>query len=138
MAAVDGSARPRACPDAWGRLSRAERRQHVQRVGNDLVHHYGKRKYYTAHEVREANRRQNVDVDLACWSHAFFNSHSDFDQYHLGLGEACDYTAMKAEMLASVSVDSLRSSSTSWFDIDLDLSWLEFPDIDWSIFDFFD
>jgi len=35
-------------------------------------------------------------------------------------------------MLLSVS----NAADTSWFDVDL--SWLEFPDIDWSIFDFFD
>jgi hypothetical protein len=133
MAAADGIA-ARACPDAWARLSREERRRHVQRVGNDLVRHHGKRNYYSIHQVREANRRQKVDIDLVCWSHAFFNSHADFDRYHIELGEACDYTAMKAEMLASVSGDSVAS----WFDVDLDLSWLEFPDIDWSIFDFLD
>jgi hypothetical protein len=133
MAAADGTT-PRACPDAWARLSREERRRHVQRVGNDLVGHHGKRNYYSIHQVREANRRQKIDIDLACWSHAFFNNHADFDRYHLELGEACDYAAMKAEMLASVSGDS----AASWFDVDLDLSWLEFPDIDWSIFDFLD
>jgi hypothetical protein len=39
---------------------------------------------------------------------------------------------MKGEMLNSIS----NTTDASWFDIDL--SWLEFPDIDWSIFDFFD
>ena len=48
------------------------------------------------------------------------------------MGEACDYVSMKAEMLASVSI----GSDASWFDIDL--SWIEFPDLDWSIFDFID
>ena len=52
-------------------------------MGNDLVRHYGKRKYYSVHEVREANRRQKIDFDLACWSHAFFNTHADFDRDHL-------------------------------------------------------
>ncbi len=39
---------------------------------------------------------------------------------------------MKGEMLASVS----DGGDASWCDIDL--SWLEFPSIDWSIFDFID
>ncbi len=39
---------------------------------------------------------------------------------------------MKGEMLSTVS----NAVDTSWFD--LDLSWLEFPDIDLSLFDFFD
>ncbi len=41
---------------------------------------------------------------------------------------------MKLDMLSSVS----NGNELSWLDFDIDLSWLEFPDIDWSIFDFFD
>ena len=41
---------------------------------------------------------------------------------------------MKSEMLSSVS----SSGDTSLFGFDIDLSWLEFPDLDFSIFDFFD
>lgn len=113
-------------------LSPRDKRRQVTRVGNDLVKHHGKRRYYTIQEVKDANRRQGIDLDLACWSHAAFNSHGDFDAYHRSIGEACDYAAMKADMLSSVS----DASDSTWFDIDL--SWLEFPDIDWSIFDFFD
>jgi hypothetical protein len=79
----------------------------------------------------DANRRQGIGADFFCWSHAAFNSHGDFDAYHRSIGEDCDYASMKAEMLASVS----SVDDASWFDIDL--SWLEFPDVDWSIFDFF-
>jgi len=39
---------------------------------------------------------------------------------------------MKSDMLSSVS----NVTDSSWFD--LDLSWLEFPDIDFSLFDFLD
>jgi hypothetical protein len=101
-------------------------------VGNDLLKNYGKKKYYTVQEVKNANRRQNISVDFGCWSHATFNSHSDFDEYHQSLGETCDYVSMKAEMLSSVST----ATDSSWFD--MDLSWLEFPDIDFSLFDFLD
>ena len=83
-------------------------------------------------QVRDANRRSKINIDLECWSHALFNTHSDFDQLHAASGEACDYAAMKAEMLRSMATDS----SASWFDFDL--SWLEFPDLDISLFDFFD
>lgn len=112
----------------------ADRRKQVKLVGNDLVKHYGKRPYYTVEQVKAANTRQYVPWDVSCWSHAMFNSHRDFDAYHDTLGESCDYAAMKADMLSSVS--SGASDSGSWFDFDL--SWLEFPDIDWSVFDFFD
>lgn len=113
-------------------LSPKDKRRQITKVGKDLVKHHGKRRYYTVQEVKDANRRQGIDIDVACWSHAAFNSHGDFDAYHRSIGEACDYAAMKAEMLTSVS----EATDTSWFDIDL--SWLEFPDIDWSIFDFLD
>ena len=45
--------------------------------------------------------------------------------YHPSIGESCNYVNMKAEMLFSVS------SAT-------DTSWLEFPDLDFSSFDFSD
>jgi hypothetical protein len=113
-------------------ISPSDRRKLLQVVGNDLVKNYGKKPYYTVQEVKDANRRQKVDVDVVCWLHAVFNTHSDFDRYHESIGESCDYVAMKGEMLSSLS----NATDTSWFD--LDLSWLEFPDIDFSIFDFFD
>lgn len=115
-------------------MTPSDHRRQVRMVGDDLVKNYGKKKFYSVAEVRSANRRQNVGVDFGCWSHATFNTHGDFDAYHQSIGESCDYASMKAEMLSSVTT----SSDTSWFDFDLDLSWLEFPDIDWSLFDFFD
>lgn len=90
-------------------MSPADKRHQARVVGEDLVRNYGKKKYYS-----------------------MFNSHGDFDDYHKAVGESCDYTQMKAEMLEALS----SSSDASWFDFDL--SWLEFPDIDWSVFDFFD
>jgi hypothetical protein len=84
--------------------------------------------------VKNANRRQGIDYDVACWSHAFFNSHADFDDYHRRIGEACDYVGMKKEMAESIT----SSSSDSWFDFDFDLSWIELPSLDWSVFDLLD
>jgi hypothetical protein len=113
-------------------ISPADRRRQVRLVGNDLLKNHGKKPYYTVQEVKNANRRQGISYDIACWSHATFNSHADFDAYHQSIGETCDYVSMKGEMLSSVS----DAVDTSWFDIDL--SWLEFPDIDFSLFDFLD
>ena len=113
-------------------IAPGDKRRQAQLVGDDLLRHYGKRNFYSVQQVRDANRRNKIDLDLACWSHALFNTHSDFDQLHAASGEACDYAAMKAEMLRSMATDS----SSSWFDFDL--SWLDFPDLDISLFDFFD
>jgi predicted Co/Zn/Cd cation transporter (cation efflux family) len=113
-------------------ISPSDRRKQVQRVGDDLVKNYGKKRYYTVQEVKAANQRQYINLDFSCWSYATFNTRNDFDTYHQSIGETCDYDVMKGEMLNSIS----NTTDASWFDIDL--SWLEFPDIDWSIFDFFD
>ncbi|WP_313402212.1 hypothetical protein [Stenotrophomonas sp.] len=113
-------------------IAPADKRRQAQVIGDDLVRHHGKRNFYSVQQVREANRRNKIDIDVACWSHALFNTHADFDRLHAGSRDACDYAAMKAEMLHSVANDG----SSSWFDFDL--SWLEFPDLDISIFDFFD
>ncbi len=114
------------------RIRPEDRRNQTRLVGNDLLKNYGRKQYYSVEEVKKANWRQKIDVDFACWSHAIFNSHTDFDSYHASIGEVCDYASMKSEMLSSVS----SSTDPSWFDIDL--SWLEFPDIDLSLFDFLD
>lgn len=111
-----------------------DRRAQLKRVGNDLIHHYGKKKFYTVSQVQNANKRQGITLDFGCWSHAFFNSHADFDRFHTHIGEACDYSAMKKEMAESISL----SDDASFFNFDFDLSWLELPDVDWSIFDFAD
>ena len=124
---MDAVAQPAPCV-----ISPADKKAQAKRVGDDLVRHYGKRKFYTVEQVREANRRKAIGIDVACWSHAMFNSHSDFDQFHAAAGDACDYVAMKSQMLRAVATEE----SGSWFDGDL--SWLEFPDLDISIFDFFD
>lgn len=111
-----------------------DRKRQVRLVGNDLIKSHGKKPFYTVQEVKNANRRQGIDYDVACWSRAFFNSHADFDEYHRRIGESCDYIAMKREMAESL----VASTAESWFDFDFDLSWIELPSIDWSIFDFFD
>jgi len=116
-------------------LQPKDQRQQVRLVGNDLVKHYGKKPFYTVQEVQNANKRQGIPYDVACWSHAFFNTHADFDAHHHSIGESCDYIGMKKEMAESVSSSA---DTVSWFDFDFDLSWMELPSIEWSIFDFFD
>lgn len=113
-------------------ISPLDKRAQAKRVGDDLVRNYGKRNFYSVEQVRSANRRTGIGVDVACWSHALFNTHSDFDHLHSATEEVCDYMTMKKEMLESVS----NGSDSGWFAFDL--SWLEFPDIDFSIFDLFD
>ncbi len=70
-------------------------------------------------------------IDYFCWGHAVFNAAIDFHRYHQSIGETCNQAEMKAEMGNAFT----EAADGSWFDIDL--SWLEWPDIDFSsIFDF--
>ena len=113
-------------------ISPRDKQLQAKLVGDDLLRHHGKRKFYSVQQVRDANLRCRISPDYVCWSHALYNTHFDFDRIHSNVGEVCDYLSMKKEMLQSLSTNA----STDWFDFDL--SWLEFPDIDLSIFDFFD
>ena len=122
---------PLAAPCA---LSPADKQRQVKVVGEDLMKHHGKRRFYSTAQVRAANERCGIHIDYVCWSYAVFGTHYDFDRLHAGVGGACDYLAMKRDMLESVATDA----TSGWFDFDFDLSWIDFPDIDWSIFDVFD
>ena len=105
----------------------------VSAVGEDLVRTHGKRKYYRPDEIRRSAERCGYPVDVMCWAYCIFSTPADFDAIHGAAGEACDYAAMKAEVLA----DLAGGASFSLFD--LDLSWLEWPDIDLTAaFDWFD
>ena len=97
----------------------------IKSVGKHLEGRYGKKKFYTVLEVKDANRSCNVQFDYVCWSHVVFNSHIDFDNLHRALGQDCSYTEMK-----SMAVSDLSSSSVdpSWIDSNIDISWLEIPD----------
>lgn len=113
-------------------ISPRDKKEQAKLVGDDLVRHHGKQNFYSIEQVRSANVRCSIKPDYACWSHALFNTRDDFERLHAAAGEVCDYLAIKKEMLDSLSI----GDSSDWFDFDL--SWLDFPDIDWSIFDFFD
>jgi hypothetical protein len=108
----------------------------IDNVGKELVRTHGKRKYYKPAEVRRAADTYGYPIDIHCWAYCIFTSVEDFNTLHEATGDACDYVKMKAEVLA----DLATAAGHSGFDwIDIDLSWLEWPDIDLSgIFDWFD
>lgn len=110
-----------------------DKRAFGKAVGDELLQRHGKKRYYPLREIRAALRRRDLPLDLDCWAYAAYASPEDFRQHHLETGEVCDYATMKSEMFAAMT----DGASTSWFD--LDMSWLEWPDFDFSsLFDFFD
>ena len=102
-------------------------------VGEELVKQHGKKKYYKTDDIGRAAKSLGYPIDIHCWAYCIFSSPQDFTALHEALGEVCDYAKMKAEVLA----DLAEGGGFQWLDIDL--SWLEWPDINLSgIFDWFD
>ena len=114
-------------------LKPEDKKQFISDVGRNLVREHGKKKYYKPEQIRKAARDGGYQPDIDCWAYVMFSSPPDFAAIHEAAGEACDYAAMKAEVLTDLA------SGDSFLGIDLDLSWLEWPDIDLSgVFDWFD
>lgn len=109
------------------------RREIGTKVGDKLLKKHGKKRFYSRDQVKNALLDSGFPLDVDCWAYSLYTSRQDFDAYHQSIGEVCDYAAMRTEMVTALT----ESSPGSWFDVDL--SWLEWPDIDLSgIFDFFD
>jgi hypothetical protein len=110
-----------------------EKRKFGKAVGDELLRRHGKKRFYSISEVKSAVKNLGFPLDWSCWAFSLYSSPADFNAHHSALGEVCNYAEMKAEMFDAMT----EGASSSWFD--LDMSWLEWPDIDFSlIFDFFD
>jgi hypothetical protein len=107
-----------------------DKKAFIRKVGSDLVRTHGKHNYYKPADIRRSADRCGYPIDIHCWAYCIFSSPEDFKALHDAVGEVCDYAAMKAEVLADLA------SGASFSLLDVDLSWLEWPDIDLtSIFD---
>lgn len=114
-------------------LEPKDKKAFISAVGEELVQRHGKQKYYRPSDIQRAVKYRGYSPDITCWAYCIFSTPEDFKATHDAAGEFCDYAAMKAEVLTDLAADG----SFSLFD--LDISWLEWPDIDLSsIFDGFD
>jgi hypothetical protein len=114
-------------------LKPEDKKKFISDVGQRLVRDHGKKKYYAPEQIKKAARDGGYQPDIVCWAYCMFSSPSDFAAIHEAVGEVCDYASMKAEVLSELT------SGGSFLGIDIDLSWLEWPDIDLSsVFDWFD
>ena len=110
-----------------------DKKKFISDVGQRLVKKHGKKKYYKPTDISKAASDGGYPIDIVCWAYCMYASPSDFAAIHDVAGEVCDYAAMKAEVLADLA------GGGSFLGIDIDLSWLDWPDIDLSnVFDWFD
>ena len=114
-------------------LAPKDKKALVGKVGKELVQKHGKRKYYDLDAIRTAAENSGYLVDVHCWAYCIFASPVDFRRLHEATGEVCDYAAMRGEVLS----DLASGGSFSWLDVDL--PWLDWPDINLGgLFDWFD
>lgn len=110
-----------------------DKKAFIGAVDQQLVKTHGKRKYYPPADIRQAADYCGYPIDIHCWAYCFYSSPGDFAALHDAAGEICDYVAMKTELLTDLA------GGASFALPDIDLSWLEWPDIDLSsIFEWFD
>ena len=115
-------------------LKPEDKRAFISDVGKELVQRHGKKKYYKPDDIGRAATARGYAIDIHCWAYCIFSSPEDFRALHEAAGEVCDYLSMKTEVLAD-----LAGGTSAFSLLDLDLSWLEWPDINLSqIFDWFD
>ena len=113
-------------------LEPADKRAFIDAVGQKLVKRHGKKKYYKTGDIAQAATECGYPIDWACWAYCIFASPDAFRSLHEMTGEACDYAAMKADVLAALADGAFQLPN-------LELSWREWPDINLSqIFDWFD
>jgi hypothetical protein len=114
-------------------LAPQDKKAFVDAVGKELVRKHGKQKYYRPADVADAANASGFLADVHCWAYCIFTSPSDFASLHEGTSEACNYLAMRGEVLSELA----SGGTFSW--LDTSSSWLEWPDIDMSgMFDWFD
>jgi len=97
-------------------------------VGEKLVERRGKKKYYTRTEIDEVVgvilEGVVTSADWSSWAYSIFTDRQTFNAIRKKSGATGDYDAMRSEVLTELSAND------SFLPIDLDLSWLEWPDID--------
>ncbi|WP_271856183.1 hypothetical protein [Patiriisocius marinus] len=62
------------------------KKEYITDVGSILVKDFGKKKFYSPEEVKQASKKSTHtttrEIDWHCWAMSIFSSHTDFDAYH--------------------------------------------------------
>ncbi len=103
-----------------------DKRAFGKAVGDELLRRHGRRRSYNLANIAEVIDSLDLPVDFARWAYAAFASPEDVKAYQAFTGETYDFAAMKSAMFSAMT----EGASDSWFDFDM--SWLEWPDFDFS------
>jgi hypothetical protein len=110
----------------------------IDRVGQELTRRHGKQRHYSQTQISSAASATGYPIDVHCWAYCVFMDSQSFGDYHLSIGEICNYDAMRTTMLESLGSGlGFSLPSFSWPDFDwlnIDLPSFDWPDIDLSGF----
>ena len=110
-----------------------DKRAFGKAIGDELLRVHGKQRFYSLRDIRAAARAKGFPPGLDPWAFALFASPESYQTYRASTRDARPYDELKEAMFDVMT----EGASHDWFNIDM--SWLEWPDIDLSgIFCFFD
>jgi hypothetical protein len=73
-------------------------RDYARKLPRLLAKDYGFSLSYSPRQVRSTIERYRLSDYYSCYAISMFCDRTAFEQYHNGLGESCDYDAMRAEV----------------------------------------
>jgi hypothetical protein len=73
-------------------------KSHVKRLPGLLAKDYGHSTHYKPLQIRRTIERAGLDPIYSCYAIAMFSGREDFNQFHIDMGETCDYDAMRGEV----------------------------------------
>jgi hypothetical protein len=66
-----------------------------------LLRDYGASPCYTPQPIKRSIERSGLNADYSCYALSMFADRAQFDEYHLGSGESCDFDSMRGEVAQS-------------------------------------
>jgi hypothetical protein len=85
--------------------------KYIKNVSPQLREHYGHHKQYTPKQVKQTISDLGYSSAYDCYALAMYCSHDDFTEYHMNIGESCDYDLMRGEI--SDTFSSLFQNETT-------------------------
>jgi hypothetical protein len=75
---------------------------YARRLPGLLLRDYGFSSFYTPMQIRRTIERYRLNSDYSCYAISMFSDRTGFDQYHLSIGENCDYDTMRSEIATTL------------------------------------
>ena len=91
-------------------------RSYRRKLGPALLRRYGRQRHYSVNQVRVTAEKLGLNLDYVCYGIAGFCGEQAFNEYHVGIGEACNYEHMREEVARHHIADSMLSHGHGGYD----------------------